>query len=267
MNNITKRLLNAVAPFIGRFHRWMPLVKIEKYTAFLQGKGSGSGWDAGETRALARVINNYNSDSIIFDVGANNGEWAVKLSDQIKGEAVFYLFECSPYVLPHLSKRTPYIKNPIVVESAVSSEDGTVPLHTPAIGSGLASVHARRDAGIVQHEYITLDVPATTIDSIVAKYEIEYISLLKMDIEGHELSALKGASESLSRGIIQSISYEFGSANINSETYFHDFWDLLTGADYSIFRIGLGGILIQVKKYTEDLEYFRGATNYIAMKN
>lgn len=47
-------------------------------------------------------------------------------------------------------------------------------------------------------------------------------------------------------------------------TNFHDFWDILQGYGYTIKRICLGGILLKIETYYEDLEYFRGVSNYLA---
>ena len=58
--------------------------------------------------------------------------------------------------------------------------------------------------------------------------------------------------------------FEFGSANVNSRTFFRDFWDLLTGYGYRVERIIPGGGTPPSAATPRDLEYFRGATNYVA---
>ena len=40
------------------------------------------------------------------------------------------------------------------------------------------------------------------------------------------LEALKGAANSLASGMIKALAFEFGSGNLNSRTFFRDFWDL-----------------------------------------
>ena len=63
---------------------------------------------------------------------------------------------------------------------------------------------------------------------------------------------------------MRAISVEFGSGNITTRTFFHDIWDLLHPRGYQLARIAPGGRLIPVTEYYEDLEYFRGVTNYLA---
>jgi hypothetical protein len=89
---------------------------------------------------------------------------------------------------------------------------------------------------------------------------------MKMDIEGHELSALRGAANALGTGVIRALAFEFGSGNINSRTFFRDYWELLTKShNYRIRRVLPGGRLLPVDRYSEELEYFRGVTNYVAV--
>jgi hypothetical protein len=45
--------------------------------------------------------------------------------------------------------------------------------------------------------------------------------------------------------------------------FFKDCWDLITGHGYSLWRIVPGGRPVPVRAYREDLEHFRGVSNYI----
>lgn len=85
-----------------------------------------------------------------------------------------------------------------------------------------------------------------------------------MDIEDHELFALRGAQRSLAAGKIGALAFEFGCGNINSRTFFRDYWELLTAANFAIYRIRPHGQTIPVLEYFEDAEYFQGATNFVA---
>lgn len=71
-------------------------------------------------------------------------------------------------------------------------------------------------------------------------------------MEGYELKALQGASESLWSGIIKAIAFEFGGANIDSGTYFKDFWDLLAVRhNFAFYRILPKRRLSRIYRYNE----------------
>jgi FkbM family methyltransferase len=153
-----------------------------------------------------------------------------------------------------------------VIEAAVGECAGKAKFYTPGDGSGLASLHKRHDSHVRQEHLILQEreVTVTTIDEILDQHGIELVDLAKMDLEGHELFALRGAARSLKTHRIRTLTFEIGTANVDSRTYFRDFWDLLTGCGYRLQRIYPGGKTVPVLEYYEDLEYFRGVTNYIA---
>lgn len=253
-----------LSPAIQKLRGERAVAALESYVSFLRGKGAGSGWDIrSEINAAKKCITR--KDAIIFDVGANDGRWSTALAKAVCViEPRFYLFECSPYVLPHLRKHLHEIPNPTVIEAAVGDCIGLSQLYTPDRGSGLASLYERKDAGIAKENWEKVPVSTTTVDAIVEEYSIGTVDYLKMDIEGHELAALRGASRSLERRIVHNLTFEFGSANVNSRTFFRDYFDMLSSFGFRIFRIGVGGTLFPVVRYSEDLEYYRGATNYLA---
>jgi hypothetical protein len=88
---------------------------------------------------------------------------------------------------------------------------------------------------------------------------------MKIDTEGHDLAVLEGSQLSLEAKRIRALTFEFGSVNINSRTYFRDFWEYLRPLGYKIKRLCPGGRLIPIREYYEDLEYFRSVTNYLAV--
>ena len=256
---------------LARFMR-IPLLRsatdaLGMFLAALIGKGGGSGWDnRGQTKALAFHIK-PRPKMVVLDVGANNGAWSSNLSKMIKNhDPHFYLFECAPYCFEVLQNRTDQIHNPTIIHKAVSNEVGEIKLYLPSVGSGLASVHKRQDTSIVQHEYDELLVQTITIDAYIEDNSIDKVDILKIDVEGHELKVLMGAKKCFDKGIIELVQFEFGSANINSRTYFRDFWNFFKNCNFKVFRIIPGGYCLEIIEYDDNLEYFRGCSNYIAVK-
>jgi hypothetical protein len=108
------------------------------------------------------------------------------------------------------------------------------------------------------------DVEIRRIDTFCKEQGIGRIGFLKLDIEGHEFRALQGASAMIDSGNIDCIQFEFGQCDIDSRTFFQDFYYLLKG-NYTIYRILKNG-LHEIRGYKETYELFRGTTNYLAIR-
>jgi FkbM family methyltransferase len=80
----------------------------------------------------------------------------------------------------------------IVFSKGVWSEEKTLVLFTGAENSGMNSMLQDQGAG-------KIEVPVTTIDRMVAQLGLPRVSYIKMDIEGAEREALKGAIDTMRR--------------------------------------------------------------------
>jgi FkbM family methyltransferase len=233
----------------------------EAYWCILLGKGAGTGWDMGsEIRAAKTVIKS--AQPIILDVGANKGDWSSMIHSAFP-KAHIFMFEPQPICQEIIRQKE--IPNSKLFPNAVSSRKGNLELCTVGGAAGHASLHKRRDSYFQAQNFSWIDVETVTIDDVVSEHGLGTIDLMKMDIEGHELEALRGAENSLKNRTIKAFTFEFGSGNINSRTFFHDFWDYLTPFGYRIYRLLPSSRLMHIKEYYEDCEYFRGVTNYIAI--
>ncbi|HEY5220743.1 MAG TPA: FkbM family methyltransferase [Candidatus Paceibacterota bacterium] len=237
--------------------------KLEYTGAYFAGKGSGSNSVKEEVAASFRYMTG--DKLILFDLGANKGDWTLEAL-RVGGVRVkkIYQFEPSAHNIQILKKEFGGDDRVELLPYAASDKSGAAELFSDVPGSGIASLYKRR----LDHFNIEFKAGAPiemkTVDDVIEKNVIEKVDFMKMDIEGHELSALHGASSALKNGTIRALSFEFGGANIDSRTYFQDFWYLLVPLGYRLFRILPAGSVLPVKNYTEMLENFR-TTNYIAV--
>lgn len=230
-------------------------------TSLLQGKGAGSGWDiVGELRAAATCINR--PDPILLDVGANYGKWSLGMLRFFPRTQKIVLFEPQEDCLAKL--RDLDLPGKTVVPCALTDHVGTETLYLNGWARGVSSLYQRSDTFLEMMPKQEIKVSVSTLDSVLEAEGIDFVDFAKFDIEGAELAAFRGATNSFSRGVIGALSLEFGSGNINSRTFFRDFWGVLTGYDFEIFRVLPGGSLLRIDRYYEDLEYFRGVSNYVA---
>ncbi len=256
-----------IAPFFARVfinnrHLAEIIRYLEAYLAFVQGKGSGAGWDLqGEVSVALSYIRR--PDAVIFDVGANRGLWSALLLEAL-GAQQCSIFQIEPLNYCQVILSSQNLPRTTLIRAAVGETPGFATLYSPDAWSPVASLHPRRESYLQGYKFSEEKVRVTTIDEIIDQYKLDMVDFMKLDIEGHELAALHGAQESLKYRRIKALTFEFGSGNINSRTYFRDFWDMLHPYGFEIKRICPGNLLIPVERYYEDLEYFRGATNYLA---
>jgi FkbM family methyltransferase len=125
------------------------------------------------------------------DVGAHLGNWTYKMSKLFDN---VYSFEPNIFLSDLLDRSN--LKNVIVHNIALSSNSGFSELNLPVVNGivrfGNASLSSIKDF-IFDHQ-ITQAVKLNTLDS----YQLESVGFIKIDVEGHELSVLKGALNTIS---------------------------------------------------------------------
>jgi FkbM family methyltransferase len=235
---------------------------LERHAQKRQGKGAGGHSIDEEVRAALGFL--PPEGAVVLDVGANKGLWSrALLAGAGQRLARLVAFEPSQHNWAEIEA----IADPrlMLIRAAVSDQAGSAVLHMDEAGSGLASL-LNRDLDHVglafgQRE----EVKTIRLDSICDELGIGRIDFLKLDIEGHELAALRGAEALLKRNAIRALSFEFGGANIDSRTYFRDFWTLLQREHgFTISRIVPGSNPELVTRYHERLECF-ATTNFLAI--
>lgn len=259
LNTLAKLVAMPLSKVMTSSFLYKPSCYIEAYLAFLLGKGSGSTSIDEEVRSA--LTNIYRKQPVIFDVGTNIGKWSKKLLE-LQTDAQIFQFEPSETCQFEINKLN--LPNTTLIPCAIGKSEGNTYLYTSSKTDGSASLYQRRDGRFKDFSYEKYGIKTTTIDKVIKEYSIDFVDFLKMDIEGHEMEALQGASQALDDKKIGAMLFEFGSGNINSRTFFIDFWDLLQTYGFKIFRITPGDKLLEIKYYYEDLEYFRGVSNYIA---
>lgn len=235
----------------------------------LKGMNIGLGSDfskSGEKWVLTHVKSKLEkkSEIIIFDVGANIGEYTKQIKNIFGNLPIrIYSFEPSKSTYTKLKQNIGEQKNIFIYNIGFNDEDIVTNLYSNESSSGIASIYQRN----LQHLETKLDqvdtIELTTVDNFCAKHSIPFIDFLKIDVEGNELKVLQGAKKMIENGNINYIQFEFGGTAIDAHIYFQDFFYLLKDK-YNIYRILRNG-LRPIYKYSELQENFI-TTNFFAEK-
>jgi FkbM family methyltransferase len=233
------------------------------YKISLLGMNYGNGGEveqSGEAYALKYIGKKTQPGAVVFDVGANKGQFASSVVKILGNEISLYCFEPSLKIYDILKKNLAGT-NAVCVPMGLSDQAAERTLYSDPSYPGLSSVYQRR---LDHYKFNLTDTEAiqlTTLDQFCETHNIPAIDFLKMDVEGHEMQVLKGATNMIRNGKIRFIQFEFGGTDIDSKTYFQDFWYLLH-EKYTIYRIIRKG-LYPIKQYNETLEIFT-AINFLA---
>jgi len=141
------------------------------------------------------VVQQYRYDSIVerklgdivFDIGAYVGDTALWFSKAVGPQGKVYAFEPEPSNFEKLKANLERNKvtNAIPLQLALSENEGEM-----QIASGGGSSAITETAG-------DISVKVTTVDKFLEANKLPRVDFIKMDVEGHELKVLAGASETI----------------------------------------------------------------------
>ena len=241
----------------------VPLFKLarlaERATAYVQGKGYGTASIRQENALVQKLLGK--NPILAIDIGGHIGEYTAEIRRR-NPNAEIHTFEPSASNIEKLNHRFGNDKKITILPFAVSDNAGSATLFANKAGSHLGSLTQRK----LEHFNIDFNVKESVNTIRLEDYwnsnlNNRNLDIVKIDIEGHELSALNGFGKAIfSTSVIQ---FEFGGCNIDTKTYFQNFWYFFKEHNFDLFRItplGIEGI----KSYKESDEYF-STTNYIAV--
>jgi len=194
---------------------------------------------SGEAEFIRRAIGSVNSP-VVFDVGANEGNWSAFVVS-VNPSARIFAFEPHPNTYLRLTDHLPKAHS-YNVGVGHHAEESTLHDYVDLDGSS----HATCLKGVIEKIHggraVTTKVQIVDLDSVAEAEGITSIDLLKIDVEGMELSVLIGAKRLLSSGGVKRIQFEFNSMNTISRSLFYDFYEMLS-PQYNIYRLLPHGLL------------------------
>lgn len=196
---------------------------------------------------------------VIFDVGANTGYWALYAAGAAP-VATIHSFEIFPETHAVLATNT--AAQPRIVANAfgLSDRDGTVEVES---AEGVNSAHFSTVTKFENGRRASC--PVVRGDRYVAEAGIDRIDFLKIDVEGGEYDVLSGLGETLSRGAVDLVQFEYGPASLDSRKLLKDYYGLLGDYGYAVGRLYGSGAHFKAYSLLEDENFINA--NFLACRN
>jgi FkbM family methyltransferase len=132
----------------------------------------------------------------VYDVGANTGFYSLVAVTANRALTV-HAFEPARDVFPLLERNValcPQRTHVTMTATAVSDKIGEAEFFVP-LSSGLVETSSSLEGGFKESHLETYRVPVTTLDDYWRRGGRQPVSMIKIDVEGHELSALLGTAQ------------------------------------------------------------------------
>jgi len=216
-----------------------------------------------ERRFLRRLRTTLPADPVVFDVGANVGQYASLVLAEFPA-ARLYSFEPNPHAF---AKLTQAVKSAHFrpANLALGAAPGASVMFDHADTQG--SWHGSLVKGVIEtvHRDRAQEIPVeiATVDDVMAADGLDRVDLLKIDVEGFEADVLSGARRAIGARRIGVVQFEFNEMNVVSKRFVADFELLLPG--YRLHRLLLNGELLDISTASNLKRELFGYQNIVAL--
>lgn len=156
----------------------------------------GEGFERAELRFVERLLR---PGMTVLDIGAHHGLYSLLCSKCVGRKGQVIAFEASPRECRRLAKhlRLNGCRNVLIEPHAVGSENGSADLY---VVNGSCNWGNSLPAPAVFESTFKIPVQVSPVDDVLLELGISRVDFIKLDVEGAELSALKGTARLL-RGV------------------------------------------------------------------
>lgn len=268
-SRLSTRTVGALESLIGRRRLW-------RLGRFLYRHARRDGHNAPETngeyalhRKLAEQASRRDRPFKVIDVGSNIGYWSSHLLHACEsagvGRVELWAFEPSDDIRAQLERRMQSVPENYRVSihaKAVSDTAGQAAFDaTPGI-SGVK--HLLTEESIGDGVTPSVDVAVTTLADVFEEEKIDAVDFVKSDVEGFDLSVIRGARPLLEEGRIGVFQFEYNHRWISTRTYLRDVFELVEGLQYRVCKVVPEGIDGYESWHAELEAYFE--VNYLLVR-
>ena len=207
------------------------------------------------------------SDDIVIDIGANIGAHTLPFAQMVGTNGKVVAIEPTKYAVDKLLKNVTLnenLHNQIIVQQGMLvSEDkeqipSTIYSSWPLINSA-AELHEEHKGQLMS----TSGCKKSTLDEMLSELKIEKVDVIKLDVDGHEYSVIKGAEKTLSK-YHPIIFMEFAPYVFNSKAEFDGMIELLASHGYQFTHVSNGKKISSNPTHIRKVVADGGSINVIA---
>ena len=192
--SLTTVPVNSLGQRIARFERYLQVRFRNKYAPMVQ--------------ALARYIPDH---AVVFDVGANHGEFAKQVARLHGGNCRIFAFEPLEYNYTLMETVTRSFPNVKVIRAALSDRHGEADLFIPVKNASQRLGHPYghlgcepgkeffAGAGANDRKVFRTTIQTETLDNLVERELLTRLDFIKVDVEGAENLVFTGGRQSLAK--------------------------------------------------------------------
>lgn len=207
---------------------------------------------------------------IVIDVGANVGYWSSHLLDACERAGVqevrLWAFEPSDEIRTKLASRLQSLSSDY--EISISAEAVADKVGQAAFDArpGISGVkHLLTDAALAHGDTPSVDVAVTTLADVLQAEHIETADFVKSDVEGFDLSVLRGAAPLLAAGRIGIFQFEYNHCWVSTRSFLRDVFELVEKFPYSVCKVVPGGVDAYESWHIELETFFE--SNYLLVRD
>ena len=234
--------------------------EVNNYSNSILGRGYRSIGPEGEVEKLKLFLKYEISNAV--DAGANNGRYSESLLQTFNVKNL-YLFEPSSTCYKTLISKFNKMENIHIINKGLSENNEIKTFYGEFDGDEGSSIY-NRNLNYLNIEFVELgNIDLIKFDTFwEEEINKEIIDLFKLDIEGNELSALKGSIQALeSTKVVQ---FEFGGTSIDARNFLKIIF-FFKELNFELFRMRPNS-LIKITQYAEEEENFTHS-NFLAVNN
>jgi len=215
---------------------------------------------------LAKNVHNENK-FVIFDIGANIGEWSnnlLLLSRDLKNNSSFnlFLFEPAPDIASTLKNNLLNTNANICIEEiAMSNSDGFAEFYIGGLNSESNSFYPE---GIADKK-TKITVQQNTVNQYCESKKISHVHLLKCDTEGHDMEVILGTLPMFKNENISVLQFEYNHTWVFGKHFLRDVFSAIEFLPYKITKLQADHLLVFEEWHPELERFFEG--NYAIVHN